>query len=452
MSLRSAGQAKISDGWPFVVSRGLFIITALVGMVTPAWESGTLARWPIGTLHVASRTYRVGALMALPVLTGLTWFAGYLARRPRPGLRWGPVHMIVPVFGLGAWSLARIWPIHNLHTAVVTAMAIVLFWGTYLYVLQNLPTREAAWMLSVLMLIQGGVGVAQFLKQSSVGLAVLGERALAPEMQGMSVIEVAGQRILRAYGLTPHPNILGGYLAMCLLFCLGTHPGRLRGLYWPGLLAGAAGLFASFSRAAWLGTLLGLAYMAWRLRWGHALDRRSARGRWLVIALAALIVLGGGLVVRYRELLLARLVRLDNPLESRSLAERAEDAALAWGLIRAVPFTGTGPGYYTAALWAGVRGPRPPDFRTVHSVPMLAAAELGLPGAILWLWLVCAPPMTLYLRSRRVSVSPMQAGLAGAWVCAAVVSLFDNYLYIPVTWWPAFYLGILAGLWAREYA
>jgi O-antigen ligase len=145
-------------------------------------------------------------------------------------------------------------------------------------------------------------------------------------------------------------------------------------------------------------------------------------------------------------------MRLDNPLESRSLAERAEDAALAWGLIRAVPLTGTGPGYYAAALWAGVRGMRPPDFRTVHSIPLLAAAELGIPGAILWLWLVCAPPLALYLRARRAPVSPMQAGLAAAWVCAAIVSLFDNYLYIPVTWWPAFYLGIVAGLWAREYA
>jgi SAM-dependent methyltransferase len=36
-------------------------------------------------------------------------------------------------------------------------------------------------------------------------------------------------------------------------------------------------------------------------------------------------------------------------------------------------------------------------------------------------------------------------------VAALVASLLDNTLYIPSTWWPALYLGVLLGAWARHY-
>ena len=64
--------------------------------------------------------------------------------------------------------------------------------------------------------------------------------------------------------MTPHPNVLGGYLSMCVLVCLGalrTHAERWRTWLWVALAAGTLGLFCSFSRSAWLATAIGVVYL-----------------------------------------------------------------------------------------------------------------------------------------------------------------------------------------------
>jgi O-antigen ligase len=115
-------------------------------------------------------------------------------------------------------------------------------------------------------------------------------------------------------------------------------------------------------------------------------------------------------------------------------------------------------------LWAGVGENRPPGFRKVHNVPLLAAAELGIPGAVLWLWMLLAPPIACARRRDRRPASlghrPPQdaaqaskaAGWAAAFVSALALSMLDSYLYVPSVWWAALYLGVAAGHWAREEA
>jgi len=62
-------------------------------------------------------------------------------------------------------------------------------------------------------LMQAIVGILQFVRQSDLGLRLLGEGLLDPEMRGVAVFyNFAGDKIMRAYGTVPHPNILAGYL------------------------------------------------------------------------------------------------------------------------------------------------------------------------------------------------------------------------------------------------
>jgi O-antigen ligase len=153
--------------------------------------------------------------------------------------------------------------------------------------------------------------------------------------------------------------------------------------------------------------------------------------------------------VVYSDLLVTRFLRLSSPLEATSIQERLVDMRQAWGLIQTVPLKGTGSGYYIGALWAGVGEDRPPGFRKVHSTLLLAAAELGVGGALLWMWLLLAPPMVLVRQSERAR--SQNVGWAAALSAAAVIGLFDNYLYIPSTWWPALYIGLILGGWASAY-
>ena len=440
------------------VSRLAFTLAFVLAMSTPMWRNGLFARLPVWRFRTSGQSFQIGALALLPVIAGGAWAAGRLIERPRRRWRWGPAYVALPVLGFGALVLARTWPVHVQHIAVVTVTAIVLFWSAYLYSLSDCPTKWALGSLATLLALQGAVGAAQFIKQDSIGLSWVGEGALAPQGQGISVIEVAGRRWLRAYGLTPHPNALGAYLSMSLLVCVGALSSvRAASRPWLGLciVLGSAGLLFTFSRSAWLGTLAGLAYMAGIVRPWRYVNWQSRRTRWVVTTLVVFLLLGAVVfLAAFGDLLITRLFRLDDPLERRSVKDRVYDVRQAWSLIRAVPLKGTGSGYYVGALWAGAGEDRPPGFRKVHNVPLLAAAELGIPGAILWLWLLLGPPIALAKHRRRALQDVVEraacAGWAAAFVSALVLSILDNTLYIATIWWPALYLGLLAGQWAHR--
>jgi len=53
--------------------------------------------------------------------------------------------------------------------------------------------------------------------QGDLGLQLLGEYRLDPAWEGVSIVWMEGLRTLRAYGLSDHPNILGGSLAFALI-------------------------------------------------------------------------------------------------------------------------------------------------------------------------------------------------------------------------------------------
>jgi hypothetical protein len=439
--------------WLLRCSRGAFALSFLLAMMTSDWDGGLFASPVLLELDLAGDQLSIGRWVLLPFSALALWAAARLLEMPRRRWRRGPAHIALPVIGLGALALIRAWPVHVPRIAAVAVTAIGVFWGAYLYVLQDWPRRWAVATLAALLCIQGGIASAQFLRQGSIGLWRLGEARLDPETQGVSVIQTAGRRWVRAYGLSPHPNMLGGYLSMSLLICgssVVAAAARRRLWLWLPLGLGTAGLFFSFSRAAWLATSLGLMYVAmmarpWRqLNW--SVLRTKAVTLIFGLALIGIVLL---LLSTYSELLATRFLRLGDPLEARSIGDRFTDVGQAWSLIRTLPVQGTGSGYYLGALWAQAGEERPPGFRKVHNVALLAAAEMGSGGALLWLWLLLSPPILLVRWSHSATPSLQQAGWAAAFVSALVLGMLDNYLYVPSTWWAALYMGVCSGMWAR---
>ena len=98
--------------------------------------------------------------------------------------------------------------------------------------------------------------------QRSLGLQDLGEHLLNPVISGVSIVTADGVRLLRAYGLSDHPNILGGCLAfgMLILFSAymnGSKPTIVLAAFLPGVPA----LLVTFSRSAWLAFLGGTGFI-----------------------------------------------------------------------------------------------------------------------------------------------------------------------------------------------
>jgi len=275
-------------------------------------------------------------------------------------------------------------------------------------------------------------------------------------------MEVAGQRRLRAYGLTAHPNLLGGLQATALLACLGqllpnTLPrldqrrpateGRTANWLWGAVVMAVVGLVLSFSRSAWLGTALAALYFSCVTRFWKRVRWRTPQTRWI---LAGVGILGAAVAIVLAPLVLARLGQAGSILERNSVQERIRDIGQAWMLMRNVPLTGVGSGYYTGALWAwaNATGQDFPAFQLVHNVPLLAGAELGVPGMALWFWIVSVPAVSVALTARKGPVRAEVAAWGAVFVLLWVVGMFDCYPY-PRQFWSASLIGAFCGVWAR---
>jgi hypothetical protein len=107
------------------------------------------------------------------------------------------------------------------------------------------------------------IGIGQFWQRGPLGLP--GELSLPADQTGAAVLSAGGIRWLRIYGLTFHPNVLGGFLAVGLILGLPFLVNKWMRFLW-GLLA--FGLLLTFSRSAWISIVIVLpvtvGWLVWR--------------------------------------------------------------------------------------------------------------------------------------------------------------------------------------------
>lgn len=195
-----------------------------------------------------------------------------------------------------------------------------------------------------------------------------------------------------------------------------------RGLPWLALAAPAiAAVGLSFSRGALAGYLAGCAALA-------VGARSSSRYRWALAALllgglVPALALSDGWVRRAEE-------SVGGGISQQAVAERVVLDSQALVLIREHPLAGVGTGQYVAA--ARARFPDEPATHAVHNVPLLLAAEAGIPAGLL------ALALGVVLAVRAVRSGPAAVALYLMLVPALLV---DVYPYITAQG------AVLTGLW-----
>lgn len=378
-----------------------------------------------------------------------------LTGRPRH-VTFGPRFLVWPAAGLlvVAWLGAPFSIDPGL--AAYQAGRLVVLALFALYVLNEIHWPAHLLMpVGAMVVVQAVVGLGQVLTQGSLGLAVLGELRLAPSLPVSVVTAVDGMRTLRAYGLTDHPNILGGLLAIAVLLVTGAtvaasgdeRLARVRRTGRVLVAVGAAALLVTFSRSAWLALAVGSAVLVVLLTGSVGRPARRSVGRPL-----AAVFLGGALACApfAVALLPDLLARMDTqgPIatEARSLDERGAVAAAAIAIARDHPVLGVGLGTLPLAIQAA-QPDFPYDVQPASVVLLDAAAETGLVGGVLELALIVGPWVAL-LR-RRHAWTPELAVASAALAAVTIVGLFDYY-----TWtYPAgrVWAWLVLGLWAAAY-
>lgn len=346
-----------------------------------------------------------------------TWL---LAGAPRARDLFSPRRRVwsLSLIGLMAWAAASTLWANEPSTAIALTLRLILWMCVaWRMACDPLPPAGMARVLLISLGVQSVVGVWQFAIQHYVGLTDLGELPVTLNYPNVSVIVVGAQPIIRAYGLSGHPNVLGGFAVVALTIGTGwlwQAAGRGRQLGVSVWLLGLLVLSLTFSRSAWLGGLIG--FGAWARSRPPLMHKPIGRGLIIGVSMAVawLMVFG--------PLLLQRLDVIDHPTERVSIDERLRQVTQALTQIRTRPLIGAGEGNFNVI---GVDG----QPARVHNVPLLIAADLGLPGLGFWLIGVGGVFAAWLDRLRRSPHSIWAAVFGVALSAMLVIAQFDYY------WW-----------------
>jgi O-antigen ligase len=338
--------------------------------------------------------------------------------------------LVIAALGL-ITAPAAINPSLALYTVLRWLIALTVFLAL---VTSLVPPLHIALAVVSSALSQAAVAWIQALFQRPLGLP--GEMTLALQNHQSAAIYFSGGAWLRAYGLTFHPNVLGGLLAIGILL-LSLWLRQKRAFIALILLAG--GLFFTFSRSAWIAAGI-LAPILWfRLA---QLDR-SVKRHMRILLLSGMIGVGI-LFAWFMPQVITRLNPFTHIAEYTSLSGRGEMLRITLETFASHPLTGIGAGNFPLQMRSY---PTLDEPQFVHNVPLLLAAEVGILGAAAWLWLWLSPAVRLrsFLNSPQFQPFVFTAALF-AW---GLIALWDSYPWSLET--GRLMTAVLVSLTARAY-
>jgi O-antigen ligase len=388
----------------------------------------------------------------LLLLTLLFWSISLLIRRRR--VVFGPAVLGLPLVALTFFGLLSVFASVDPVLSLYHWIRLLMLNGFYLYIVNEVRSlQELVFPAIVLVLTQSLVGIGQFLSQRSINLQVLGEYLLDPSWSGVSIAWAGGERLLRAYGLSDHPNILGGCLAFALLIlgvyyaCCATAVSR------PVIAAviglGTLALLVTLSRSAWFVFMVAALVLTWQL---IRADKNLALKRWLIL-FVSLVILLAPFLLNISPFLGVRLGVNQSftqvASEDQSLGERQLLNKAANQLFVDRPLTGIGLGAFPVAL-----KDKYPDYQLnyqpAHLVLLDVAAETGLFGAQVYVLLLIVPWLVMWINRKRLLLTPMLLGASLLLLAVDLVGFFDYYTWLLVPgrlwawlawgWWGAAYV------------
>lgn len=364
-------------------------MTLMLG--TNAAATGISISWsPIRQLFLNGEHSSVSLIVFLPVLSVVSWLAYRRCSNTHREIIWGHWGFVLPITLLWATAMLNVCGRGSCDLAGLLRLIALFSHVAWVYLLVINERFDWFWIVVGIVSVQASVAVVQFVTQGDLGLMFLGEPALDPAESGISIVMRDGERWLRGYGLTTHPNTLVRILLpgfFLLLIAMRQHPSRRYQVVGAAAFALTyAGILTTLSRWGVLCLLLGLAIAS--LPAGKNIrhkTRSPVSGKRvsiiLLISLITVVFIG-----KYGNTITGRVISLDTPTEQLSIWERQRDTTIGLDLLQRNLLRGIGFGHYAKMaqiedVWAEI----------VHSVPLLWGVELGIVGLLLWFVLLVAP-------------------------------------------------------------
>jgi O-antigen ligase len=307
---------------------------------------------------------------------------------------------------------------------------------TFIYSFVGLGTLEAI------------LGIYQFLAQKSLGLYRIGESHLNSNILGVAKIVSHGTKFIRAYGTFPHSNILSAFLFTTILFSvylLFISEKKWQKIFFSfAVLINIFALTTSFSRAG-LGVtiLISVAYLGWL-----AFSRINLKKTLLIAGLVLIAFVAS--FATFHQFLFTRATVTDEAVKQRAFYNH-----IGVNIVKAFPWQGIGFG--ASVLHMQQFSPvtlEPWEIQPIHNYYLLAAAEIGIIGGLLFLIFFLRHLFKLFMlliKNRRqfsddnyIYKLTLTAILCGF----LLLMLFDHYFYTIVQ--PQLLLWVILGLMMNE--
>ncbi|MBI4991182.1 O-antigen ligase family protein [Candidatus Gottesmanbacteria bacterium] len=264
------------------------------------------------------------------------------------------------------------------------------------------------------------IAFGQYILQRSVGglLWFLGERNFYSGTPGIAAVSFNGGLTLRSYATFPHPNVLGGFLAVVLPLLLAAIFNlykifRKIHIFWflLSILVGFITLIITFSRAAWLTAFLGFFLIL--------LNRKKVFLNWLKNHQNLTLIIFYGLI--FFSVVTPLLFPKNSFMKGESWEERSQLTNATLSITLSHPYIGVGLNNFIVQvrpfinLYSGIY-----QFQPVHNIYLLIFAETGLIGFLLFLF------FQLVVFRRSISTSYL---ITFPLIQLFLLGLFDHYLF-----------------------
>ncbi len=213
------------------------------------------------------------------------------------------------------------------------------------------------WALSLSLLGESILAILQFIKASTVGLWILGERSFSLSTPGIAKFDFYGLEFLRPYGTFPHPNVLAGFMVIVVLL-LSWWKLKAKTIYITTFLAGVT-ILLTVSRIAIMAGL------------GSALLSFKKKARLLLILVVVLLL----------PILYTRFASVFN-FDILSLIRREQQISIAFNLWRHHPLLGVGLNNFIIVASDQLLAGPSRFLQPVHNIFLLSLSETGIVGLI----------------------------------------------------------------------
>lgn len=388
-------------------------ILLLLMPITVYWPLTEPVTPGIYGMYVTPGVYLTDVVVLAVIILGVANIRTLQEQNPIIVVSRSQAYLTFPLFAICLFGVLTtpfaLSPILAAYTSLRWLLAFCLFW---VLIKSHVIFERAVLAFIAGLCIHVLVGLGQFLTRGPLGLP--GELALQINQPGAARVTANGVQWLRAYGLTFHPNVLGGFLIVGMIMGLPLLKKPYLRLVWMILVAG---LLLTFSRSAWLAAVVVLPIVIGWLLW-----KRNDLRRPIAVTLGVLVLLSAMGIVLLWNPIIRRLNPTSSFAEYTSLSGRGELMRIAIEAIKNHPFTGVGAGNFPLAVQSSESLVKP---HYVHNVAMLLAGEVGVISGMSWLWLWIVPTAIL---ERQLKKNPLWSiALVGAWFSIGIISLWDFY-------------------------